>query len=123
MIDGPVDISNEELRIDQYPFTMRPLSVDDGGGFLIEYPDIPGCIADGETPEEAIAEGKDALRCALLTMMEFKDPIPEPGSSVPLAVPAGLHNKLATLAQKRHVRPEKLGSELIAEALAKEPAA
>jgi antitoxin HicB len=74
MIDGPVEIGNEELRIDQYPFTVRPLSVDDGGGYLVEYPDIPGCIADGETPEEAIAEGKDALRCALLTMMEFKDP-------------------------------------------------
>ena len=123
MIDGPVDISNEELRIDQYPFTMRPMSEEEGVGYFIEFPDVPGCKSDGETPEEAVVNGKDALRCVLLTMMEFGDPIPDPGSSVPLAVPAGLHDRLANLAQRRHVRPETLGSELIAEALAKEPAA
>lgn len=120
MIDGPVDISNEELRIDQYPFTVRPLSEEDGSGYLIEYPDIPGCMSDGETPEEAIVNGKDALRCVLLTMMEFKDPIPEPGSSVPVALPTGLRDRLATLAEKRHVRP----AQLISEALdSQEPAA
>jgi antitoxin HicB len=79
----------------------------------------PWLLSDGETPEEAVINGKDALRCMLLTKMEFGDPIPEPGSSVPLAVPAGIHDRLSAVAGKRHVRPEKLGSELIAEALAK----
>jgi antitoxin HicB len=73
-----MDISNEELRIDQYPFTVRPLSEDEGGGYLIEYPDVPGCISDGETPEEAVTNGKDALRCVILTKMEFGHPIPSP---------------------------------------------
>jgi len=59
----------------------------------------------------------------LLTIMEFGDPIPEPGSIVPLAVPAAIHDRLSAVAGKRHVRPEKLGSDRIAEALGKEPAA
>jgi hypothetical protein len=42
-------------------FEMRPLSEEEGGGYLIEFPDYPGCVADGETPEEAMREGTDAL--------------------------------------------------------------
>ena len=117
MIDGSIDIGNEELRIDQYPFAVRPLSEDDGGGYLIEYPDIPGCKSDGETPEEAVINGKDALRCVLLTMMEFGDPIPEPGSSVSVSLPSDLRNRLNDVAERRHVRPEQLGAQLISEAL------
>ena len=37
-----------------YAFTIRPLEADEGGGYLIEFPDLPGCMADGETVEEAI---------------------------------------------------------------------
>jgi len=43
----------------------------EGGGYLIEFPDLPGCMSDGETPEEAIANGRDALKCAVLTLREF----------------------------------------------------
>jgi len=54
-----------------YPFTIRPLSEEEGGGYLIEFPDVPGCISDGETPEEAIRNGRDALKACLATMREF----------------------------------------------------
>jgi predicted RNase H-like HicB family nuclease len=64
-----------KLRLEDYPFTIRPLATEDGGGYLIEFPDVPGCISDGKSPEEAIANGRDALRSALLTMREFADPI------------------------------------------------
>ena len=43
------------MKMPEYPFTIRELAIDDGGGFLIEFPDLPGCISDGETVEEAIA--------------------------------------------------------------------
>jgi predicted RNase H-like HicB family nuclease len=45
----------------EYPFEIRPLAQDEGGGWLITYPDLPGCMSDGETPEEAIANGRDAV--------------------------------------------------------------
>ena len=60
--------SNREL--DKYQFTVRPLSADEGGGYLVEYPDIPGCMSDGETIEEAIANGREALRDCLEVFRE-----------------------------------------------------
>ena len=30
----------EPFELESYPFTIRPLSREDGGGFLVEYPDI-----------------------------------------------------------------------------------
>jgi antitoxin HicB len=44
-----------------YPYILKPLSPEDGGGYLIEFPDLPGCMSDGETEEEAIFMGKDAV--------------------------------------------------------------
>ena len=58
-------------------FETRPLWEEEGGGTLIEFPDSPGCIADGETPEEAIAQGRDALTSYLKTLEELGRPIPK----------------------------------------------
>ena len=41
----------------EYRFTIRPLSTEEGSGYLIEFPDLPGCMSDGETIGEAIANG------------------------------------------------------------------
>jgi antitoxin HicB len=56
-----------------YPFMIRPLDVKEGSGFLIEFPDFPGCIADGATIEEVIHAGKDALKSWIITAKEFGD--------------------------------------------------
>ena len=45
----------------EYPVLIEPLSVEDGGGFIATVPDLPGCMSDGETPEEALANVKDAV--------------------------------------------------------------
>jgi predicted RNase H-like HicB family nuclease len=42
----------DKTLINSYPLTIRPFSEADGGGFAIEYPDLPGCISDGSTPEK-----------------------------------------------------------------------
>lgn len=51
-------------RID-YPFEIRPLSAEEGGGFLILYPDFSECLSAGETVEEALTNGKDALKSTI----------------------------------------------------------
>src|SRR3984885_10167644 len=63
---------------DENRITIRPLSKDEGGGFLVEYPEIPGCMSDGETVEEAIANGREALRDCLEVFKESGRKLPKP---------------------------------------------
>ena len=62
-------------RADLPRFEVRPLSLEEGGGYLVEFPDYPGCIADGETPEEAIREARDALASYLATLEDLGRPV------------------------------------------------
>ena len=106
-----------------YPFTVRPMTVDEGDGYLIEFPDVPGCISDGQTPEEALVNGHDALKSVLLTMQEFRDPIPKPGSvgsssgQFRQRVPKSLHARLTARAQRDGVSLNTLVTAFIAEGL------
>lgn len=52
---------SSSTKFENYRFEIRPLSEEDGGGFLVSFPDLPGCISDGETYEEAIANARDAF--------------------------------------------------------------
>lgn len=60
-----------------YRFTVRPLGAGEGGGYLIEFPDLPGCMSDGETVEEAIESGVDAMRGWIQVMQAEGRPVPE----------------------------------------------
>jgi len=44
-----------------YPLIVEPLSAEDGGGYLASVPDLPGCMSDGETPEEAVRNVQAAV--------------------------------------------------------------
>lgn len=46
--------------------------------FIAEVPELPGCMAHGETQASALANVKDAMHLRLDTAREFGDPIPEP---------------------------------------------
>ena len=113
----------ETLKLEAYPFTVRPLSEADGGGFLVEFPDLPGVMSDGETPEEAIENGRDALKAALLTLKEFGDPIPPPGAFNAASgqwrqrVPKTLHARLVERAKQEGVSLNTLVTAMIAEGL------
>lgn len=67
-----------------YSVTIRPLSAADGGGFLAFAPDLPGCMSDGKTPQEALANAQDAIACWLDAARELGKPIPEPSREEPL---------------------------------------
>jgi antitoxin HicB len=67
-------------RLDEYPYEIRPLTPDEGGGFLITYPDFSICISDGETVEEAIINGRDALIATIEALRAENLPIPAPNS-------------------------------------------
>ncbi|HEY5831181.1 MAG TPA: type II toxin-antitoxin system HicB family antitoxin, partial [Hyphomicrobiaceae bacterium] len=45
----------------RYPVVIEPLAHEEGGGFVATVPDLPGSMSDGETPEEALANVRDAV--------------------------------------------------------------
>lgn len=50
----------------------------DGPGFGISFPDFPGCVSDGDTVEEAIHRGAEALAFHVEGMIEDGEAVPEP---------------------------------------------
>lgn len=107
----------------QYPITIRPLTKEEGGGYLVEFPDLPGCIADGETVEEALSEAEDSLQAWLAAAEEFGDEIPEPSIASKysgqwrLRVPKSLHAALALRAKSEGVSLNMLAATILAQAL------
>jgi len=108
----------------EYRFTIRPLSAEEGGGYLIEFPDLPGCVSDGETVDEAIANGQDARRCWIDAMREAGRPIPPPSvepesysGKWQLRAPKSLHRRLAERAKREGVSLNTLAVTLLAEGL------
>ncbi len=48
------------------------------GVFVAEAPELPGCMAHGDTQEEALRNINDAMGLWIETAREFGDPVPEP---------------------------------------------
>ena len=46
--------------------------------FVAEVPELPGCIAHGDTEELALQNIKEAIQLWIDTAREFGDPIPGP---------------------------------------------
>ncbi len=92
------------MKPEDYPFEVQPLSMDDGGGFLITFPDLPGCVSDGDTLEDALHNGLDAAQSWLRTAAEFGDPVPQPGyrmgPSLLVQLPRNLESQLSEQAKE-----------------------
>lgn len=107
----------------EYPFEVRPLSKEEGGGYSIYFPDLPGCWSDGASPEEAIENGRDALQSWLAVAQEFGDDIPRPFSSVSgrfvQRVPRSLHARLIARAKAEGVSLNTLVVSLVSQGIGK----
>jgi len=105
----------------EYPFEIRPLSREEGGGYSITFPDLPGCRSDGATPEEAIENGRDALASWLEVAREFGDQIPKPFTALSgrfvQRVPRSLHAQLIAQAEVEGVSLNTLVVSLVSQAL------
>lgn len=108
-----------------YPATIQPLSEEDGGGYLVSFPDLPGCIADGATPEEAFHQAEDAMIAWIKTAQEFGDPIPKPSTlnrysgQWRMRAPKSLHAALASRAKEEGVSLNTLAITLLTQGLVK----
>ena len=50
----------------------------DDEAFLVEVPELPGCMADGKTYEQAVANSQGIIQEWIQTAKEEGRPIPEP---------------------------------------------
>lgn len=104
-----------------YPFTVRRLDLEEGGGYLAEAIDLNGCMADGETVEEAIHNLEDAISSWIQTAQELGRTIPNPSQETlysgkwVVRTPKSLHRKLAELSKREGVSLNTLAVSLLAE--------
>lgn len=104
-----------------YDVIVRRLSEDEGGGYLAFFPDIPGCQADGKTPEEALLHAEDALKSWIETANEFGDKIPEPKNHFSgqwrTRVPKSLHADLVRRAKYEGVSLNTLVTSILSDSM------
>ena len=110
-------------KLTDYPFEVRPLSSEDGGGYLISFPDFAECISDGESVDEAIENGRDALKATVAALKAKKMSVPAPNSGGVASgkfvarVPKTVHAQLATRARAEGVSLNALVLTFIAQGL------
>ena len=110
-------------KLTDYPFEVRPLSTDEGGGYLISFPDFAECISDGETIEKSIENGHDALKATIAALKAKKLPVPAPNSGGVASgkfvarVPKTVHARLATRARAEGVSLNSLVLTFLAQGL------
>ena len=110
-------------KLTDYPFEVRPLSSEEGGGYLISFPDFAECISDGETVDQAVQSGLDALKATIAALKAKKLPVPAPNSGGVASgkfvarVPKTVHAQLATRARAEGVSLNALVLSFIAQGL------
>ena len=67
-----------------YSVVIQPLAAEDGGGFVALVPDLPGCMSDGRTREEAARNATDAIAEWLDEASRLGRAIPKPSKHVAL---------------------------------------
>jgi len=90
--------------IDEYmrlPYRMEIIPDTAEGGYVVRFPELPGCLTCADTLEEAIRNAADCKKEWLTAAMEDGIDIPEPASEdeysgqFKLRIPKSLHKSLA----------------------------
>ena len=90
-------------------YRMEIVEDKDEGGFVVSYPDLPGCITCGETVESAVTNAVDAKREWITAALEAGIEIYEPNSlkdysgQFKLRMPRSLHRSLAEHSQREGI--------------------
>lgn len=110
---------------DGYAVLVRPLPEEDGGGFIATVPDLPGCMSDGETMAEAIANLEGAIAAWTQAAEAEGRKVPAPGagkSEFRQRLPRTLHAVLTEMARAEGVSLNTLIVTLLAEGVGRRQA-
>ena len=98
--------------LDEYMKLHYPMEIvedEDEGGYVLSFPDLPGCLTIGETIKEAIDNSEDAKRQWLKAAIEEGIEIALPKSKddysgqFKLRIPKSLHRSLALNSKKEGI--------------------
>lgn len=101
----------------EYQVRITKLSEKDGGGFIAIVPELPGCMSDGETYEEAVQNVKGAIddwiKAAKFRGQEIPDPTPyideeEYSGRLVIRIPKKLHRELSENASEQNISLNQL---------------
>ena len=103
-----------------YAMVIDQLPANEGGGWLVSYPELPGCIAAGETIAEAVADSLVHMELWLDAKREAGLSVPEPGNfsgKLLLRLPKSVHSRLAARAAVEGMSLNTLVLSMVSEAL------
>ncbi len=69
-----------------YKYSMIISWSEEDQAYIVSVPELPGCMADGKTPEEAVKEAQTAVDLWIETAKEDGKPIPKPSLFSDVAV-------------------------------------
>jgi predicted RNase H-like HicB family nuclease len=107
-----------------YPFKATP---DPGGGYVINFPDLPGCMTQVEESAEIGPAAEEARRLWIATEYDDGEDIPMPSypeeysGRFNLRLPRSLHRRLAEQARSEGVSLNQLAVSLLAERPSRRP--
>jgi antitoxin HicB len=116
-------VNRNTIDPQDYPVRLQRLPEDEGGGWLAEVPDLPGCMSDGDTPEQAVANVQGAILSWIEAAEELGRPVPVPRADERFSgrwvirMPRSLHRRLAERASHEGVSLNTLATTLLAEAV------
>ena len=96
---------------------LRPLTEEEGGGWLATFPDLPGCMSDGETPEEALCNAAEAETAWLAAHQKWGKTKAEKPARLVARLPRSIHRDLQERANEEGVSINTLMVSLIAHGL------
>jgi antitoxin HicB len=108
------------------PYVRMIIPNSEEGGYLAEVLELPGCISEGETPEEAYRNLQDAMTGWIAASLDTDRPIPDPvgdreySGHFPLRMSTELHRIAALRAMHEGVSLNQWIAAAIAEKVTKE---
>jgi antitoxin HicB len=96
---------------------LRPLTEEEGGGWLASFPDLPGCMSDGENPEEALRNAVEAESAWLAANEKWGKAKAEKPARLVARLPRSIHRDLQERSSEEGVSVNTMMVTLIARGL------
>jgi predicted RNase H-like HicB family nuclease len=93
------------------PYRMNLTFDEESNAWIVRYPELPGCIAHGATPDQALTEGEEAKALWIETAIGDNQQVPQPqphgepmySGKLVLRLPRSLHEAAAESADREGI--------------------